>query len=125
MQNKRIVLGLMLIACALLSGCTYRYGQLTPNSQFAYANSNVTPLGHVHGEVSKGTWIWYPSLTVSDVKSAYNDALKKAEGANILINFKEDTEFLMIPIPLFTYYRVKYTLDGEAAKMEVGSQELR
>lgn len=123
MCNRKTVLGLLFLACVILSGCTYRYGRLQPNSQFPYANSNVTPLGHVHAEVKTSSWFVYPKLGVDDIKGTYNDALRQQAGANILINFKEDTyttSFAIIP-----YYQIRYVIDGEAARMDVGRQELK
>jgi hypothetical protein len=123
MDPKKIVLVLSLLGFVMFSGCTFQYGHMQPNSQFAYANSNVKALGPVHAETKKSGWFAPPSLNVDDIKGVYNKALSQVEGANILINFKEDTYFTSYsPLPL---YQIKYVLDGEAAKMTVGTQELK
>ena len=122
-KNVTFVCLVALSGCLMLSGCTMQYGHQVPNSQFAYANSNVTALGPVKAEITKSRWFAGPQLTIDDIKGVYNEALGQAEGANILINYKEDTFFTMIPVVPLSF--VTYRLEGEAARMEVGRQELR
>jgi hypothetical protein len=104
-------------------GCTSQYGHFVPNSQFAYANSNVRTLGPVKAEITKSAWFSAPELTIDDIRGVYNKALTQAEGANIMINYKEDTYYTIMP--LIPFSSVTYRIEGEAAKMEVGKQELR
>lgn len=111
---------LFLLWCT--SGCSTTYGRLVPNSQFAYPNSNIKTLGPVKAEVQKTTWLIAPTLKSKDIKKCYNDALSQASGANILINYKEDTTFTAWP---FSIYNIKYRIEGEAGRMVIGKQELR
>ena len=55
---------------------------------------------------------------------SYNNALSKQAGANLLVNFTEDTSIIMICAVFLPIYIVIYELKGDAAKMEVGEQEL-
>jgi hypothetical protein len=122
---RRVVGSLPLLApCLLLiaSGCSVTNGHLVPNSQFAYPNSNVKTLGPVDAEVKKTSWLVQPRLKLEDIRSCYNTALSKAPGANILVNYKEDTTYTQYPFAIFS---VRYQLRGEAAEMTVGKQELR
>lgn len=122
-MDRRRLCGLTLVALAALlcvAGCSMKMGHLVTNSQFAYPNSNIKTLGQVRAEVSRGKWFTPPMLTIEDIRGAYQEALRREEGANILINFKEDTTYTMFPF----YSMVKYEIEGEAARMDVGQQEL-
>jgi hypothetical protein len=101
-----------------------KMGRVVTNSQFAYPNSNVKALGPVRAEVTKSGWFSPPPLEMKDVKAAYNRALSQVEGANLLINYKEDTTVTYYPIAYFWYFTVKYEIEGQAARMTVGKQEL-
>lgn len=122
MYNFKSLIGLGLSVAATQAGCTATHGHLVPASQFAYPNSNIKALGPTRAEIKKTTWLIQPRLKLAEIKKCYNDALAKVEGANILINYKEDTVFTQYP---FSIYSVKYTLDGEAAIQTVGQQDLK
>ena len=128
MKKKK---SLVFVACTLLAvavfhavGCSTRIGRYVPNAQFAYPNSNITTLGPTKGAASRWSILFAPKLSVKDIRAAHNEALSAAAGANILINFKEDTTFTTIPIPLLPVYIVTYSVEGEAAQMDIGKQEL-
>jgi len=110
-----------LIGASMAGGCAVKMGHFVPNSHFAYPNSNITNLGPVSAEVKKSAFLIPPTLTLDDVRGAYRSALQKAQGANILINFKEDTTFTMYPY----FYVISYQIEGTAAHMEVGKQTLK
>lgn len=96
-------------------------GRYVPSSRLTYPNSKVTVLGHVRAEVSRTEWFISPHLGPVDLKRAYNDALRQAKGANILINFKENTTYTtwgIIPVA-----RITYVIEGQAAKMEIPKQK--
>lgn len=59
---------------------------------------------------------------MADIKKCYNDALGKVSGANILINYKEDTTFTSYP---FDIYTIQYSVRGEAAQMTIGQQDIK
>ncbi len=125
MTQRLMVLatGLALIVLASTGGCSYTYGHFTPNTQYAYPNSNIDTLGPVKAEIVKTTWIITPQLKLGDVRECYHDALSQASGANILINYSEDTTYTRIPI--LAINSIKYAIEGEAARMTVGKQELK
>ncbi len=115
------VIVLLVIGGAWASGCSTTMGRYVPSSRLTHPNSKVTVLGRVRAEVSSTAWFISPSLGPVDLKRAYNDALRQAEGANILINFKENTTYTTYgPLPVST---VKYTIEGQAAKMEIPKQK--
>lgn len=115
-------LGAALLLVPMLVGCSFTNGHLVPASQFAYPNSNIKTLGPASAEVKKSGWIFTPRLKMEDIKKCYNDAIGKVAGANILINYKEDTTFTEFP---FAIYTIKYSVRGEAAQMTVGQQDIR
>jgi len=68
------------------------------------------------------TWIVAPELSLEDIRKCYNEALSKASGANLLINYREDTTFTSWPLSIYT---VKYAIEGEAARQTIGQQYLK
>ncbi len=112
----------LVLGALVAAGCSSTYGRFVPHSEFAYPNSNVAALGPVSAEVSKTVWFGSPELGIEDVKGCYQEALGKAEGANILINYHEDTTF--VTYPPFPVSTLIYRLSGEAARMTVGRQYL-
>ena len=118
-STRCVLMGAFLAAT---NGCSFTVGHLVPNSQFAYPNSNIKSLGPVTSELKRGGWLFPPQFTIEDIKNCYNNALAKAAGANILINYKEGTTLTEFPLAI---YELKYSLTGEAAQMTVGKQELK
>ena len=87
--------------CSMLvmTGCSVTTGHYVPNSQFAYPNSNIKPLGTVQAKITKtGN---PPNITFEEIRKVYEDALSQAQGANILINVKEDTTWKPAILPFF------------------------
>ena len=122
MNNYSRVLAFCIFASllGLNFGCSTQYGAMVPNSAFVFPNSNVTPLYPVKAEKSK-TWLFIaPSLTHKDIKATYDQALTQAPGANLLVNYREDTTLTTI---LF-FQHLHYKIEGTAARMEVGKKVL-
>ncbi len=105
--------------------CSSTGGAFVPHSQFVYPNSNVKVLGQAKAEISKTGVFMPPNLTIEDLRKVYQQALSQVSGANVLVNYKEDTHFSYIPLPIFPIYTIRYTIEGDAARMEAGKQELR
>jgi len=105
------------------TGCTMKIGMFQPNSNFAYPNSNVEPLGRVTGSASK--WgIFSASIIDKDMlDTAYSNALKQ-KGGDLLINYKITSETTLYPI-FIPFFKTELKVDGTAAKMTVGKQELK
>jgi hypothetical protein len=106
------------------TGCSLKLGNIGEKTHFSYPNSNIKPLGHVQASKSKRSFIIPPTLTADDVRGLMNDALSQKAGADLIINYKVDTQITVIPIPIFTIYTLELTLSGTAVSMEVGQQEL-
>jgi hypothetical protein len=111
----------LLGSLALSTGCTTKLGSIRPQTTFAFPNSNITPLGPVKVEKSKTTFFVSPRWTIEDAKDAYNDALAQAHGANIIIDYKEDTAVTRI----MGFTTLTYTIEGTAARMDVGKKPLQ
>lgn len=99
-----------------------KMGQRVPSSQFIFPNSNVKPLGPAKASTKKFGFFSPPTMGLEMIKGTYNQALSKAEGANLLINYNQDVTFTMFPFP--PLYWITYSLEGEAARMDVGTQKL-
>jgi len=122
----RYLLTMGIVAFALFqSSCSSTNGAFVPNTHFAFPNSNVQPMGHINATVSEGAFIFPPSLTKEKVLKLMSDALAQKPGADMVINYRIDTTYTAYPfysLPLYTVQTLK--LEGTAAKMQVGEQDL-
>ena len=106
----------------IMQGCTMSTGGLQPNTQFVYPNSNVRILGPVKADISKVTFLGIGGFfDAKDIRDTYQKALSQQNGANVLVNFKEDTDFTSFVI----FVKSTYHIAGDAASMEVGNQILK
>jgi len=117
----RHILTISIAALSLFQfGCSTTVGTFQPTTHFAYPNSNVQPLGHISASISEGSFIFPPSLDKEKILKLMNDALAQKPGADMITNYRLDTTYTMYP-----YYTVQTVkIEGTAAKMEVGEQDL-
>jgi hypothetical protein len=122
---KQIIRYVIVIAvCASFFGCTQKMGTFSEQTHFSYPNSNVKPLGQVKSSIKK-TRILFPYLyKAEDIKGLINEALAQKPGADLLINYKTDTKITSLPFPPYLIWQT-VTLEGTAASIEVGEQELQ
>ncbi len=114
------LLGLVLAGC-FLSGCISTNGAFQPNTQFVYPNSNVSVLGPVSASKTKmGPLMFVPTFSAQEVREAYDEALQSRSGANVIVNFDEDT----IVSNYVFFNTITYSVRGQGAAMEVGDQDL-
>jgi hypothetical protein len=118
---KKLKTGSLLSLAAALVGCTMNMGNYGTNSHFAYPNSNVTPLGQVKATTSKIGFIIPPSYDDGEIITLTQDAIAQQQGADLLLNFTLDTKMTIFPF----IYKMDITIDGTAAKLDVGTQELK
>jgi hypothetical protein len=123
----------LLPAIVGLAGCTTLfYTGVNPNSHYVYPNSNVKPLGQIKSETDewgvnllgiqlKGSPFCHVSAEMQE--QALNDAIRKGNG-DLLINYVEYQRMLLIPLPYVMVTKSTYGVEGTAAKMDVGMQEL-
>jgi len=111
-----------LVFSVIASGCATTLGTIGTHSEFVYPNSNVTPLGHTSGTWKKTTFLFPPKLTKESVDGVLSNALSKYEGADILLDF--DYIIKYITIPILPIYTIKLEIEGTAANMEVGKQDI-
>ncbi|HKI73580.1 MAG TPA: hypothetical protein VJ998_02995 [Pseudomonadales bacterium] len=118
-MNKRSIWGALVLLA--LAGCTQSFFTGTrPQSNFDYPNSNVTPLGHVSGSASTSAFFGTPFVTSDLEQRAIQNAISKKPGADLLINyetFQDRSGFLFV-------HSLTYRVEGTAAKMEIGRQDL-
>jgi hypothetical protein len=117
----------VLLYCALcmmfvMSGCskTYVTGFRT-ESNFAFPNSNVSPLGATSGSSAPACSLLGVDFVTSSMQDeAVKNALQKKQG-DILVNYLEFTTMTNLLILNCT----SYSVEGTAAKMTVGMQNLK
>jgi len=117
-EKFRIIFILILVGC--IAGCYSKFGSLEPNSHFAYPNSNVKAIGPVQASDWKLGFIFGRSIDKPFVMKVYNEALRTS-GGDLIIDAKFDTSTLM----LWPFSVTTLTLDGTAATMVIGKQELK
>lgn len=119
-NNKTSLLVIIALICSLTTGCLSKVGGVHPNSHFAYPNSNIEALGPVEASASRFSLIMGTVVDKKFVQEVYNKALQKS-GGDLIINYKFDTEVLMV----FPVFITTLKLKGTAAKMTVGVQQLK
>lgn len=121
----------LIIASMFFVGCTIKQGDFAPETHFSYPNSNVKPLGQVKASIKKASFIKTPDITAEDVNKLFEDALGQKPGADLIINYKTTTTSTMYPLPtpmgiiIPLYNTVQIDLEGTAASMDIGLQELQ
>ncbi|WP_428235050.1 hypothetical protein [Gracilimonas sp.] len=122
---KKNIIFIMLFSF-LLAACTQRTYIRKNQSHFDYPNSNVTPIGSskVLGTSKTGLSMKPPTITSTIEAQAYQDALNKVSGADMLINIDYNWKVTVIPVYVLTLYTGKLTVEGYPVTMEVGEQEL-
>ena len=110
----------------LAAGCAQSVYVRKNQSHFDYPNSNVTPIGStkVAGNSATGISLKPPTITSLLEEQAYQNAIGKVNGADMLINIDYDWKVTVIPLYLVTLYSGKLTVEGYPVSMEVGEQEL-
>lgn len=117
---------IFLLAVFASAGCTIgRRYETGHSSHFAFPNSNVQPLGPAKATVVTDQSIGVPSPIRSgdgDLK-AFNAAIGKVSGADLLIDWTMKNEVKQAgPLP---FYWTVSSVEGTAAKMEIGRKKLR
>lgn len=101
-----------------------------PQSHFTYPNSNVIPLGHARGTAkAHGDNNNFPDFSAA-VRTAMDQAIASKSGADMLINVTA-TGTLSTKTQsdgrggVDIQYELDMVVDGTAAKMEIGRQQLK
>lgn len=109
------------LSALLLWGCSTTSGTFEPRTQFVYPNSNVKALGPTEASAKKVGFLGFISAFDRDeIQAVYDEAISKVEGADILLDFQQDTTVTSYPFVTVITYRIR----GTAANMEVGIQDL-
>ncbi|MEM7550072.1 MAG: hypothetical protein AAF363_10365 [Bacteroidota bacterium] len=112
---------ILFAAAILFSNCsqTFYLGK-SPQAHFTYPNANVEPVGQVTGIYKKTKLFGPPPVTPTVQRTAWNDALSKSNGGNVLINV--DTYYKLSIFLIFQ--TLTYRVEGTAAKQDVGLQNI-
>lgn len=109
------------LAVVVLAGCSTSGGLHSGNTNFAFPNSNITPIKNVSYSEKRMVY-GAPKITAKDMQEYLAKALEEAgPDADVLINYTLDTNTTVF----FPFVQlVSVNLRGTAAKMEVGRQYL-
>lgn len=121
---RNISLATALVAASFaVSGCTMmQSGSVVSNTNFAYPNSNVTPIGETsESSFSLCGFLGFPITDPAEVLATTIDKAVHKRDGDLLINARVTNTAANIAI--FTFCNT--TVAGTAAKMQVGQQELR
>ena len=121
-MRKNILFIVLLFS--MLSGCSTNMGRMYTKSHFTYPNSNVIPLGNVKAEETNFSILLYPSFDKEDQLALLNKAISQKSGADLLINYNMNVKLTVIPIPILSPAFLTVSIEGMAASMEIGEQEL-
>jgi len=107
-------------------GCSTSMYTRKNQSHFDYPNSNITPLSNsnVTGVYKTGLSLKPPTITSEVERLAYNDALIKVNGADMIINIDYEWKVTIIPIYVLQFYIGTLTVSGQPVSMEIGNQIL-
>ncbi len=106
---------------SIITGCSMKAGSFDTETHFSFPNSNVTPLGQVKSTLSRWSFLASP-VEGDDALNLVNEAISQKSGADLMINYTLDTKMTMFPLFI---YKTDMVVDGTAAKMNIGEQELQ
>ncbi len=122
--GKKKMTVVFVICAFMLTGCAVGgTARLKPNSHFAYPNSNIKALGPVKGEASTLSIMMPTILTGAMMEEAYKSALASS-GGDMIIDAVEVSTTRLIPLLYINLYYSTFTVEGTAAKMDLGQQKL-
>lgn len=118
---KLIKVIVVTFSLVLITGCAVTAGRFNTETHFSFPNSNVVPLGQVKSTMSRWSFL-LPNVTGDDALGLMKEALAQQSGTDLVINYVLDTKTTIFPLFI---YKTDMVLEGTAAKMEIGEQELR
>jgi len=116
-----------LFGMALLAGCTTSSNMLSPQTKFAYANGDYTPIGHASAERKYTRFFSAPEMGREEFLELERQALASKPGADLLVDYLVSSDvtqvpFSILPIVTFTTFRV----EGTAMRFtQLGNQQFR
>ena len=123
-RNLIGILMALVIACTIIGCKAGQIVEIGPQTHFNYPNSNVRALGPVKIEMDGPGAFGMPALRTGEMdQKLYNEALAQVEGANLIIDYVKTTSLYHAPI--IPIWWSTMTLEGTAARMELGRQSLR
>lgn len=109
------------LSLGVTTGCAVTAGRFNTETHFSFPNSNVVPLGQVKSTMSRWSFL-FPKVTADDALGLMKEAIAQQSGADLVINYVLDTKTTIFP-PFI--YITDIVLEGTAARMEIGEQDLR
>ena len=127
MRNLNAMLFAALVAIIVpmaMTGCTIMHMSYPEaQSHFDYPNSNVTPMGRAKGTATTAGMV--PAMQDADLEEQAIGKALAASGGDLLVDYHLTTDVKLIPLMFINFYTTTVTVEGTAAKMEIGKQKLR
>lgn len=123
MKKKCFLVAVLVLSVFAMMGCVVgQFHRIGPQSHFAYPNSNIKALGPVSLKMKGKTSAFaMPTVQSSEIDTkVFNAALSQVEGSNVIIDYMRTTT-------VYKFGDIHWTeeyLEGTAAHMDVGQQEL-
>ncbi len=117
-----------LFLAALTTACTAAsMTRLGPQSHFVYPNSNVKQLGPVKVKKRGDVRLFVPDnlRTAESDRDLYDAAIRQVQGANLITDYAVTARTKWVYLYYIYLFWNEYELQGTAARMEVGQQELK
>lgn len=114
----------VVVSAILLSACTSTRGSYSDRSHYVYPNSNVEPIGETQAVLEKSSVLIAPKIDRKEMDTLIDKAISKQADADILIDYKTETKRSNYGIGPIMYHKLKVTVEGTAADMKVGEQNL-
>ena len=112
------------LASLLAGGCQVaQYCELGPQSHFDYPNRNVTAIAPVRAMVNGHSGMGLALPTAEDHAKVYQAALQQVAGATLITDYAKTVKIYQLPFVPWSWNTLE--IEGTAAKMTIGKQELR
>ncbi|MFN3077046.1 MAG: hypothetical protein ABT940_09250 [Alphaproteobacteria bacterium] len=113
---------------ALLSACSGP-SIWVPIAQtnYAFPNSNVVPVGTAKATATRSYVVPFQTPRFADAVAyaQLRDQALKSKNADILVDAEYHATTTIVPLYIVNIWTVNETLEGTAAKMEIGKRDLR
>ncbi|MCS3748922.1 PBP1b-binding outer membrane lipoprotein LpoB [Salinibacter ruber] len=123
-MKKYSVFITILVSAVLLSACSTTRGSYSDRSHYVYPNSNVEPIGQTQAVLEKSSVVLTPQIERREIETLIEKAISKRPDADILIDYKTNTKRSSYGLGIITYNKLRVTVEGTAADMEVGEKDL-
>lgn len=124
MAKIGVSITIVILASLFAGGCQVaQYCELGPQSHFDYPNRNVTAIAPVRAMVNGHAGMGLALPTAEDHAKVYQAALQQVAGATLITDYAKTVKIYQLPFFPWSWNTLE--IEGTAAKMTAGKQELR